>query len=350
MPQLRLEPPGRLLELGAGALLGRLDLRLGLREARAAILDEASTPRSTRRLRAIVYAVASTDPEPNLAYVSGADNRFVLIDATGAASSRTSDASATPLDAFTPELPSDLAAHARELCARPGPDGRAWDGVLLLTPAASADAHVRLEIRNRDGSRPEACGNGLRCAAWYLIRAGIVAGEHARIETDAGVREVRLVERLANGRAALLLGSMGPARAFDPDPPVALEEGERAALAFDLGNPHLILRVTDERLADVARRGAALQAHPAFPHGVNVGFLATRGGRHHLRVFERGVGETAACGTNTCAAAACLSLREDLQLPLDIHLPGGPLRVEREGEELLLLGPAEIQDDSRRTG
>src|SRR5690606_28468302 len=118
------------------------------------------------------------------------------------------------------------------------------------------------------------------------------------------------------------------------------------ALAFDLGNPHVILRVDDEREMDVARRGAALQTHAAFPRGVNVGFLATRGGEHHLRVFERGVGETQACGTNTCAAAAYLTLREGASFPIELHLPGGAMRVEAQRDELLLLGPAEIGDAS----
>lgn len=256
--------------------------------------------------------------------VSGADNRFVLVDALGA------------------ELPDDLAGYARELCARPGEDGRLWDGALLLSAAGPGGARARLEIRNRDGSRPEACGNGLRCAAWYLLWAGLAEGEGVRLETDAGVREVRLVERHGDGRSALLLGSMGPARASEPAPPVELEAGEREALAFDLGNPHLVLRVEDERACDVARRGAALQAHPAFPRGVNVGFLATRGGVHHLRVFERGVGETQACGTNTAASAAYLMLREGQRSPIEVQLPGGLLRVEEAAGELLLLGPAEV--------
>lgn len=265
---------------------------------------------------------------PPILPVSGADNRFLLVDGT------------------SHELPSDRAAFARELCARPAANGRLYDGLFLLTRAESAAAHARLEIRNRDGSRPEACGNGLRCAAWYLIRGECANGDVARIETDAGTREVRLVERHADGCSASLLGSMGPARVYEPSPAVELEPGERAALAFDLGNPHVILRVDDEREADVARRGAALQTHAAFPHGVNVGFLATRAGEHHLRVFERGVGETRACGTNTCAAAAYLTLREGAQFPLELHLPGGAMRVESQQDELLLLGPAEIGDAS----
>lgn len=265
-----------------------------------------------------------TPRTPALALVSGADNRFVLVDARMA------------------ELPDDRAAYARELCSHPGADGRPWDGVLILGCADSGAAHARLEIRNRDGSRPEACGNGLRCAAWYLLREGIVPGDRVRLETDAGTREVLLVERAENGRSALLLGSMGPLAWREPDPPVQLEPGERACLAFDLGNPHLILRVADERACDVARRGADLQTHPAFPRGVNVGFLATRDGAHHLRVFERGVGETMACGTNTAAAAAYLMLREGAHSRLDLHLPGGALRVERADGELRLLGPASV--------
>ncbi len=282
-----------------------------------------------------------------LSRVSGAENLFVLV------------------DGLLGPLPADPAALARELCAEPFPagppaDGRLPDGILLLSAPSSADADAALEIRNRDGSRPEACGNGLRCVAWYLLREGRTAAEAARIETDAGLREVRLVdppslpassspradataaaEARDIPRRATLLASMGPPRCSAPDPPLALEPGERDALAVHLGNPHVILRVDDERAIDVPRRGAALQHHPAFPAGVNAGFLATRAGRHHLRVFERGVGETRACGTNACAAAAYLTLREGLTGPLEIHLPGGPLRVEPTHDELLLEGPAE---------
>lgn len=264
--------------------------------------------------------------------VSGAENRFLLFD----------------LRAVEP--PEDPAALARRRCAMPVRGGARPDGCLLLHPDATGRA-VRLEIRNRDGSRPEACGNGLRAAALFVFEErGARAGDSLVIATDAGPREVRLVAREGPG-AARLAAELGAAEVFAPHPVPPLETGEGLLGAVRLGNPHLVLAVEDERAVDVDRRGRELQRIPAFPGGVNVGFLARRGGAPRLRVFERGVGETRACGTGAGAAAALLFARGEARAPLEVLLPGGALSVAlgRRGE-LVLEGPARIEGRAEQGG
>jgi diaminopimelate epimerase len=228
----------------------------------------------------------------------------------------------------------DRAALARALCVQPLFHGERADGVLFVEQAPGADA--RMVIFNADGSRPEACGNGLRCVGWHLARTRGL--EHALVETDAGPRAVRIVER-AEGHA-VLLAEMGAAQRLGvvADLPQDLEV--LSAEGYDLGNPHCILRVDDERDAEVERIGRVLQSHALYPRGVNVGFLAQRAGRWYLRVWERGVGETEACGTNACAAAEFL-FESDGEPRHTLHLPGGELLVERlESGALTLLGTA----------
>lgn len=243
---------------------------------------------------------------------SGADNRFLLVEELESARR-------------------DWAAAARVWCAAPHVDGARSDGLLVLDRRGPVPTLV---IYNADGSRPEACGNGLRCVAWHLLRAR--EATEVVVATDAGQRRVRLVE--AAGDEARLFASMGTARAEPLTLEGAQSLGVASAHAVDVGNPHCVLRVEDERDADVDGLGAALQRHTAFPRGVNVGFLAHREGRWNLRVFERGVGETAACGTGACAAAATIATGAG---ETTLYMRGGPLVVRRRADgEVELFGPA----------
>ncbi len=243
---------------------------------------------------------------------SGADNRFLLVQASV-------------------EARGDWPAVARAWCAKPCFEGERPDGLLVLDTSGDAP---RMIVLNADGSRPEACGNGLRCVAWHLLRGA--AAPEVVVETDAGARRVRLVE--SAGDEARLFASMGTARihALPSEFPAAARAS--SAHAVDVGNPHCVLRVDDERAADVDGLGAALQRSAEFPNGVNVGFLARRDDAWHLRVFERGVGETAACGTGACAAAATIANEPG---ETTIHMRGGPLVVRRRADgEVELFGPA----------
>ena len=246
-----------------------------------------------------------------------AGNRFVLHDARATHS----------------EL--DVPALARELCAQDAVrEGWQADGLLMLSADKGADA--AMQIYNADGSRAEACGNGLRCVAWHLLRDA--ERSTCSIETDCGVRRARIVEREEQG--ALLSTELGVARSMDLSRALAGSCGALPATVVDVGNPHCVLEVADERAVDLAQIARTVQAHPDFPQGVNVGAVALRDGRWYLRVHERGVGETEACGTGACAAASALERHARVAFPITLHLPGGPLVVERATDGVLALtGP-----------
>ena len=232
---------------------------------------------------------------------AGVDNRFLL---------------------FETEEPHEWPSLARALCAEEHFRGARPDGLLIVSRCDESDA--RMVIYNADGGRPEACGNGLRCVGWHLARTRGLST--CSIATDAGPRAVSVEQRA--GEVATLRAEMGSARELGDIASLPSQVAGLTARGYDLGNPHCILLVEDERVAPVEAVGRALQGHEAFPRGVNVGFLAQREGQWYLRVWERGVGETAACGTNACAAAAFLRERDGA----DAHtllMPGGPLFVSR---------------------
>jgi diaminopimelate epimerase len=242
-------------------------------------------------------------------------------------------------------------AHRRE--------GVGFDQLLWIEAPRSAGTHAWYRIFNADGGEVEQCGNGLRCIALLL---GEQPGAPAllRLECRAGVSEARIA---GPGITAV---SMGAPR-FDPaDIPIAVtdtaladagmvagaESGtyrlEAAGLAVEvsalsMGNPHCVLLVDDVYRAPVAELGPALERHPAFPERCNVGFLEPRGrDRARLRVWERGVGETRACGSGACAAMVAGKRRGLFDAEVRVGLPGGDLMVSwpGPGEAVWLTGPA----------
>ncbi len=240
----------------------------------------------------------------NVSIYSGAGNRFGALDLREEAAVPWSDALA--------------AALCQEL---------ELDGVLLAYAAQGA-ADVRMVVLNADGSRPEACGNGLRCLAAFAREREFAATDLLHVMTDAGLRSVELLRdggRVVAGRA-----SMGQARvletALEIDDPLGRWPRVRG-VQVDLGNPHFVLQVDDVAAADVARIGAWLERHPHFPRRTNVGFAQLRSRGVALRVWERGVGETAACGTGCCAAAVALHALGLVQPPVAVEQPGGTLEV-----------------------
>ncbi len=232
--------------------------------------------------------------------------------------------------------PDDAAALAREVCAPNAlrPEWRA-DGLLLLLRGES-HSDGRMRILNADGSAAEACGNGLRAIAWHLMQNR--GREEFVIETDAGPRRTQLVVREGDG--ARVRTELGPAIAEDLSEPMPAPWDALIASRVDVGNPHCVFEVEDEGALDLARLARAVAAHPDFPRGVNVGVVARRLGAWHLRVHERGVGETESCGTGACAAAAALVRHGRAELPIEMWLPGGALSVHGEPERGLSLdGP-----------
>lgn len=249
--------------------------------------------------------------------LEGLGNDFIVVDAAGEAS-------------IGPE-------QARALCDRHF--GIGADGVLLVLPPASAGARARMLVLNADGSRPEMCGNGLRCVALHLALRDRAPAISYLIDTDAGSLPCE-VER--DGDSAQVRVAMGRARAEG----VHRTEFDGQLLEFVMistGNRHAILFDAGYDLAAVDRLGPQVCAE--IPGGTNVELAVTRGEqRFDLVVWERGVGRTLACGTGAAAtaAAAALAGRARFGQPIEIRLPGGPLQVVVEEHTLALgmRGPA----------
>jgi len=242
----------------------------------------------------------------------------------------------------------DVHALAARLCDRHR--GIGADGVLLVGVRAGVPF---MRVLNADGSEPEMCGNGLRCAALHLARTGHIAadGMPVHFDTGAGPHEVRVHAAGEEGRVEVVMraATFDPARvpvlATQPlvDAPFEVDGRALSVTALSLGNPHLVIF---DALEDAARRvlGPRLSVDARFPAGVNVGF-ATRGEEGLvLVVHERGVGFTEACGTGACAAAiaAVATGRAQPGTALAVRLPGGVLsvRVEAVDAPVRMTGPA----------
>ena len=227
--------------------------------------------------------------------------------------------------------------------------GVGCDQILTVAAPRSAGAVASYGIWNADGSPSQQCGNGARCVAAWLVRAGAAAGDFV---LDSPVASHR-VRELGDGRFEVAMG----APVFAPaDIPLAgfAEEAEGYALEVDgralelgavsMGNPHAVLEVEDVEAAPVAEVGQALQQHAAFPQQCNVGFAQVLGrDRIRLRVYERGVGETLACGSGACAAVAVLARRGrvDAGAGVEVALPGGTLHIHHDADGgLCMAGPA----------
>ena len=229
------------------------------------------------------------------------------------------------------------AERVAQLCDRHF--GVGGDGVLLVTPPKSLGARATMVVLNADGSRPEMCGNGLRCVALHLAAQDRSLGVSFIIDTDAGPRLVA-VER-TNLLASV---SVGMGRGLvEADLSYVFGGAELNFSRVSMGNPHAVSFDTglDELALD--ELGPALSAQ--FPRGTNVELVTTRGARRlDLLVWERGVGRTLACGTGACAVvvAAARQGRVPFDTEIDVRLPGGPLHiaVARETLEVTMRGPA----------
>jgi len=236
--------------------------------------------------------------------LSGTGNRFALV------------------DGVTTPQPFDPAALARALC---GPDSAPrLDGVLLVLPA-HAGGDVRMQLVNADGSLAETCGNGLRCVAKFAYEGRFVRGTDFVIEDRSGLHVARV--EVVDGSVRSAVVSMRRPRILARDERIELDGRVVTGTRVDVGNPHFVVVVDDVTTAAVLIDGPRLEKHAAFPAGTNVEFVTPRGSRIDMRVWERGVGETEACGSGACAVAAALVDQELAHLPVDIALPGGTLRI-----------------------
>ena len=215
------------------------------------------------------------------------------------------------------------------------------DGLIWMVPSDCADARMR--IFNSDGSEPEMCGNGLRCAALFLKEKDLCTKDEMTIETLAGVLRVQL-------QGSLITADMGEPCLEAAKIPVAADTNRvtidvdgRAVEFFcvSMGNPHAVTFDLYPENADFYRLGAMLEKHPLFPAKANIEFCRVEADGVRVRVWERGDGETLACGTGACAvltAAASLGLSPRKQ---NIHLPGGTLTIHwQEDNHLAMQGPA----------
>ncbi len=227
--------------------------------------------------------------------------------------------------------------------------GIGCDQILLVERATRDDADFRYRIFNADGGEVEQCGNGARCFVRFVHDKGLTDKTAIRVETASGLIEPRLLD---NGQVRVDMGAPRFAPADIPfvaeaeAPTYALKVGQHVVdiAALSMGNPHAVLRVNDLDSAPVDILGAAIESHPRFPQRVNAGFMQVLTAHDiRLRVFERGAGETLACGTGACAAAVAGIRQGWLASPVSVHTQGGDLVIEWAGvgQPVYMTGPAE---------
>ncbi len=226
--------------------------------------------------------------------------------------------------------------------------GIGCDQLLVVEPAQQAGVDFRYRIFNNDGSEVEQCGNGARCFARFVFDQGLTTKTSIRVETRAGVIEPRLA---ANGMVTVDMGVpiFEPARIpFESDSDAAEQPLDVAGVsvsisAVSMGNPHAVQVVSDVDAAPVGVVGPLIEQHPRFPARVNAGFMQIVDRQQiRLRVYERGAGETLACGTGACAAVVAGIRRGLLSSPVQVHTRGGELLIAwgGPGNPVLMTGPA----------
>jgi diaminopimelate epimerase len=258
--------------------------------------------------------------------MQGAGNDFVVLDAIN--------------QAFVPRPP-----QARFIADRHF--GIGCDQILVVEKATRPDADFRYRIFNADGGEVEQCGNGARCFVRFVHEQGLTAQRQIRVETAAGIIMPRLE---ANGEVAV---DMGQPRFSPAEIPfisasdavvqtLAVGDVQIDITAVSMGNPHAVHVVTNVDTAPVASLGPLIESHPRFPQRVNAGFMQVVDRRTiRLRVYERGAGETLACGTGACAAVAAGLRRGLLTSPVRVITRGGELSIAWDGAgSVIMTGPA----------
>ena len=234
-------------------------------------------------------------------------------------------------------MPGDMRLLARRLSDRHF--GIGGDGVICICP--SQDAAFKMRMFNADGSEGSMCGNGIRCLAKYVFERGMTAETRFTVETPAGLRTVQL--GIKNERVISVTVDMG-APAVGQIAKIYVLEKCFTGMDVSMGNPHFVILDSDISELDVPQLGRAVERHPRFEDGVNVEFVRVLCRRRlAMRVWERGSGETLACGTGACAAAAALHTLGRLERVVAVELPGGQLEVEcreRDGH-IFMTGTAE---------
>lgn len=227
--------------------------------------------------------------------------------------------------------------------------GIGFDQLLMIEPPYDPDIDFHYRIFNADGSEVEQCGNGARCFARFVKLKGLINRHRIEVSTKKG--EIVLF----NEKDGNVTANMGEPKFEPKDIPLQANKQEQTYLlraadktvlcgAVSMGNPHCVLEVDDIKSAEVSTLGPALEKHERFTEGVNVGFMQIVNRRNiKLRVFERGVGETSACGTGACAAVVIGVSQGKLDNDVNVELPGGKLQIrwKGQGNPVKMTGPAE---------
>ena len=234
--------------------------------------------------------------------------------------------------------------------------GIGGDGVIFINPAEEAD--FEMEMYNADGSRGEMCGNGIRCVGKYMYDYGLTDKEAISVETLAGIKYLQFF--IENGKVAKVKVDMGSPILTPAEIPVAAE-GERAVdepivvdgteyrmTCISMGNPHAIVYVDDVKNLPIEKIGPSFEKHERFPNRVNTEFVKVLDRNTvEMRVWERGSGETLACGTGACATAVACILNGLTEEKVTVKLLGGDLEIEwdREKNKVFMTGPAKVVFD-----
>ncbi|HEX2958636.1 MAG TPA: diaminopimelate epimerase [Chitinispirillaceae bacterium] len=250
-------------------------------------------------------------------------------------------------DPQTQDLYSHLKTQAAALCDRR--KGIGADGLLFLLPSVIAD--YKMVIINSDGSEPEMCGNGIRCLTSYIHSKNLSTEKNLTIETGAGIKEVMIVD------SGMIKVNMGAPALDAPAIPVAIHSGQvikekiiidsktMEFTAVSMGNPHAVI-YTDNADDDLVKGlGPQIEKHPLFPKKINVEFITVLSNKEiAMRVWERGCGETQACGTGACASVVSGILNKLHDNDVTVHLPGGDLFIQWGGQltdPVYMTGPAQ---------
>ena len=240
-----------------------------------------------------------------------------------------------------------LGKIAQRLCRRRFSVGA--DGLLVLSNSSVADAKMR--IFNADGSEAEMCGNGIRCFAKYCFEKGIVDNTELKIETLAGIKNIKL--KLENGKVISVTVDMGQPvldRRLIPvqgegrcvNEELRVDDLTYRMTCVSVGNPHCVIFVNDVESFPVETVGPKIENHSLFPKRTNVEFVQISGvDKLKVRVWERGVGETLACGTGACAAVVAANLLHKVGDRCTVSLLGGDLDIQLRDDRIFMTGQAE---------
>ncbi len=247
-------------------------------------------------------------------------------------------------------------AHPKQLARRLSDRHRSvgGDGIILVERSDRADGKMRMF--NADGSEGKMCGNGIRCVGKFLYDIKGIRKETLTVETRAGVKTLKVIQK-KQGKATAFTVNMGKA-VLSPAKIPAMFAGEKIVehpllvgdrtyrvTCVSMGNPHCVIFGDDPDELDLANIGPAFEFHPAFPERVNTEFVQVVGNNElKMRVWERGSGETWACGTGACAVtvAAVLCGYAEKNTEVLVHLKGGDLRIVYTDEAVFMSGPAEL--------